>query len=278
MLRSGEDNTIVIASIVIAFVSVVSRFVKSDQPFIVDEAKKFKLSNCKSLLKFLGLYTFRTVEIVTRLIIGVFLWAVLGFIPLLVVLVITLIISGRCLFKTRSHRFLFWHIAIPIECIAPDKRKHIYWRCMSNWTLLSLITVASFINEDRWCLTCPTKETQRSQINPNAIDWSLGYFYLFFGWFCSFLLPFCWLVIVRSVYNGKKATPEERREEIMALPRLFYRKNGCYKPTVTPLHFAVHRRWNQQIEDILAKQEVNINAIRIVLLCVVFVCNVVVMM
>eukprot|EP01084_Bolivina_argentea_P135542 238817_1 len=49
----------------------------------------------------------------------------------------------------------------------------------------------------------------------------------------------------------------------MSIPRMFYRKNGCYQSTVTPLHFAVHRRFLVQIEDMLNKNEVDINVIRV---------------
>eukprot|EP01083_Nonionella_stella_P095969 269574_1 len=270
VIRDGEelqdiqlDNSIVVASIVIAFACVVARFVKSDFPFVDPAAHTFILHDCPYISwKCIALYFWRMCEIVTRLVCGVFLWAVLGFWPFLCIGLAGLAISSRFLWKTRSHRFLFWHIAIPIECITQGKRKHIWYRCVENWIYLAIITLFSF-DYDLFCYTCSSIASRTQQLDPGQITWTLGYFYLFLGWICSILLPICWAVIVPKLYTGKKPTPESRREEIMALPRMFYRKNGCYKATVTPLHFAVHRRFDVQIKDILQTGEVDINEIRI---------------
>ena len=156
VLRSGEDNAIVVASIVIAFVSVVTRFVKSDHAFVSKDAQYLILSDDNHQArapyiswKFIALYLLRTIEILTRLICGVFLWAVLGFVPLAIAFVVTFLISQRFLWRTKSQRFLFWYIAIPLECIQKGKQKHIIARVLSNWLCLMVITIYSY--GDYWC-------------------------------------------------------------------------------------------------------------------------------
>ena len=64
---------------------------------------------------------------------------------------------------------------------------------------------------------------------------------LFFcGWICSILLPILWYIVwISKIYVRRTTTEEQTRDEIMSIPLMFYEKNGCYKPTITPLHFAV---------------------------------------
>ena len=270
VLRSGENNGIVVASIVISFVSVVTRFFKSDHPFIKKDCRQFLLVDENNKLRkpyfslgFVLIYLLRTAEITVRLVCAVFLWAVLGFVPLAFCFVVTLLISQRFLWKTKSQRFLFWYIAVPLECIVPKKRKHIYTRCIANWVYLSIISIYSYY--DGWCLTCPAIDDRNAQIDPDKVVWSLGYVYFFCGWICSILLPILWYIVwISNVYIPRRTTEEETREEIMSIPLMFYKKHGCYKPTVTPLHFAVHRKFNKQVQKMLEDGIVEIDAIRIV--------------
>lgn len=278
VLRSGEDNEIVIASIVISFISVCNRFVKSDFPFLIKDSRQLLLEDKDRKLRkpyisfgFILINMLRISEITVRLVCAVFMWATMGFIPLFVVFLVTLLVSQRFLWKTKSQRFLFWYIAVPLECIDPNtnKRKHIYFRCIENWIYLSLISLYTYYN-NLWCLTCSTIEDREAQLDPDEVVWSLGYIYFFLGWICSLLLPlFWWIVWKANIYKVRKATEEEKREEIMAIPLMFYRKHGCYKPTVTPLHFAVHRKFDKQVQLMLEKRKVDINAIRIVKIFVI---------
>ena len=129
VLRSGENNAIVVASIVISFVSVVTRFSKSDYPFIKKEYRQFLLvdQETKKLKKpyisfgLVLIYLLRTAEITVRLVCAVFLWAVLGFVPLALCFLGAFLISQRFLWKTKSQRFLFWYIAVPLEYIEEKK-------------------------------------------------------------------------------------------------------------------------------------------------------------
>jgi len=270
VLRSGENNEIVVASIVISFISVVTRFVKSDHPFVKKDCRQLLLEDENKKLRkpyfslgFVLLYILRTCEITVRLVCAVFMWAVLGFVPLFVCFVVTLLISQRFLWKTKSQRFLFWYIAVPIECIVPAKRKHIWTRTIENWLYLSIISLYSYYT-DAWCLTCSDIEYRNAQIDPDKIVWSLGYVYFFLGWICSILLPVLWYIVwVAKLYIPRVKTQEETREEIMEIPLMFYRKRGCWKPTVTPLHFAVHRKFDKQVQKMLENKKVDINAIRI---------------